>query len=528
MVVSMQIILALLGVLRAVSSQPCDECHISGASLLQRPTQASHEPSTRPDQEMIQKELLQRILRTPRSALILVDAMREYKETYGAEDYVLPTIRKLVQAFKTAGLPIYTKLWFESGERTALGRFYGWRRSSNWPFREGQNTELIRPMTQSFKEELLKTAPTKYVMRSLDCGESCFQRTYASGYFTSIYEKMARELAKENITTLFIVGGWTEHCIVATALDAKFRGFDVVLVPDGIAGSSKLFEPAMNMLQSYDIGTLDMPGASHAAARSQIGLEKPQDGGSEALTQTEIREDSWTALDAVFEAHWDLSSHWFEHGPWASVEILRNKKPRMALVLVEDTEAHHNILQEHFLEQGLPVYHVTPSSRVRLPSIPSSSVDTLVFAGNASGGALIHLCYSAFDSQFDTVLVKDAIHSARDVDDLLEVMRHSVALVASTAEIVSSTNPTWGWAMRLGKCIGSQGNVKNVFEGGNQAFEGDLDTCQSYCSKSQFCVAGEWQPDFTCRTFSDPPDFVTAANDTSGTCHYFVKARLKA
>mmetsp|Transcript_104262 Transcript_104262/g.185289 ORF Transcript_104262/g.185289 Transcript_104262/m.185289 type:complete len:537 (-) Transcript_104262:103-1713(-) len=501
----------------------CENCHVSGAGLMQAKMKVLSQETSSDEND----GLLGRILSTSAPALIIVDAMRQFQETYSLDTYVLPSMEKVIAAFNTAGLPIYTKLWFETGQSTAAGRFYGWFHGSQ--VFQDEDTDLAEPLTSLLDEDISKNEPDKMPIPSLEC-ETC-NRKYVSGYFSSLYPKMLQELAEANVSTLFLIGGWTEHCISATALDAKFQGFDVVLVPDGIAGSSRLFSKSIRMLQSFGIATLAMPGEVHAQERSHLSIEDKGDGA-----ETSEKADGWTALDAVFESHWDLRSYWLSSGPWQGFVLPRLASRKMALVVVEEPGAQApssiDLLRADFTNRGFPIYPVDPSGQLALSDslrliTHRGSVDTLVFVGNVSSGKLVHLCYKSFDNQFDVILVEDAIHSApRDLEmsDLLEVMRHSVAKVVGADEVLSSWTGTIGYATQQGGCL--QAPLRMMVPAD------DLLSCKKRCSEMRTCKSGQWLPPSLtfasgghtsgCHIFEDIPEF---PNSTTGEpCQHFAKA----
>lgn len=212
--------------------------------------------------------------------------------------------------------------------------------------------------------------------------------------------------------------------------------------------------------------------------------------------------EGWTAVDKNFVAHWDFTRRWFKEGPWKGIKIPR-KSLLMALVLVieewppADPTSGLEQIVDLFQQRELPVYFVQPSkSTFALPHRPSDAIDTLVFAGDVSGGVLTHLCYSSFDAQFDIMLVEDAIFvgkavagvsKARFLDDLVDVMRHAVAYVTSIQEIqefegASSVNSSLRTTHRQGPCIATASNEPLTTSVAS--------ICEHHCEQTPTCAAG--------------------------------------
>jgi biuret amidohydrolase len=177
------------------------------------------------------------------AALLVIDEQRYFTEPghplglimeqLGAADgyfdrvneRVLPNTRRLLDAFRSRGLPVYfTAFGTEAGDGSDLP-----------PYMQGLDTvgiELIgervfpSPAHESWRiDERVAPLPTEAVLR---------KRTASPFVGTSLDQ----EIRAGGVHWLVVAGLVTECCVGQTARDAAERGFNVILVDDACTGVS--------------------------------------------------------------------------------------------------------------------------------------------------------------------------------------------------------------------------------------------------------------------------------------------------
>ncbi|MCC6176715.1 MAG: nicotinamidase [Chloroflexi bacterium] len=163
----------------------------------------------------------------PDSALILVDVQNDFcpggSLAVRDGDAVVPVLNRYAQAFAAAGRPVIaTRDWHPP--RTTHFKEYG----GAWPAHCVQGTPGA-----AFHQDL--RLPDEAMVVSKGMGEN--EDSYSG--FDAVYRD-GRNLAQvlvESGTHSIVVGGLaTDYCVKQTVLDARKRGFDVVVLEDAVRG----------------------------------------------------------------------------------------------------------------------------------------------------------------------------------------------------------------------------------------------------------------------------------------------------
>jgi len=148
--------------------------------------------------------------------------------------YLVPTIQPLLGEFRAQGLPVFFSNWARrpgDGLYGALDRAVGFKGMS-----AGTNIQYTYKDGGLFPMQEL--APTEDEVKAGHFIRSIHLDKFADvdGSGRSILSEKLRALG---VDTLVLTGGWTEACIIATALDAvDTKNLDVVLVSDSVGTAS--------------------------------------------------------------------------------------------------------------------------------------------------------------------------------------------------------------------------------------------------------------------------------------------------
>lgn len=183
--------------------------------------------------------------RPRRIALLLDDAQEEYR-LYA--EPIIPQMAALVGAFREKGCPIMWSSWsrqFDDGISNAMDRWYGKR---------GLRADAPENAVYIFEGEagltpLKEIAPTKE-----EVGAGWFYHSKMLDMFWCFQEDgksyLDEKLKAEGVDTVVIAGLWTDECIVSTAFAALSRGYDVIVVRDGVATATAHHEKALTVLNA--------------------------------------------------------------------------------------------------------------------------------------------------------------------------------------------------------------------------------------------------------------------------------------
>jgi len=135
-----------------------------------------------------------------KAALILVDAQAKYDDTYAPSK---KPMQALLEAFRAADLPVFWKLYTRNGQG-----FYS------------RGDEFIPELApQSAKEKRRVWVP-----------QSSDWSIFGAGS-----DRLAEALHRLGVKTLVLVGGWTNVCVLASAMDAHDRHFQTIVPPDSVS-----------------------------------------------------------------------------------------------------------------------------------------------------------------------------------------------------------------------------------------------------------------------------------------------------
>lgn len=404
-----------------------------------------------------------------RPALLCIDVQSPFSEfTYRN---VMPAIEDVIHSFQISGWPIYWKYWYFAGCGTAQGRFFG-----KYEF---HNECKSMQMTSNYRMEGNSAIHPN--------NTNDYLRSYLTSEFTAFHPDLIRELRHEQITKVYLVGGWWEHCITATALHARSLGFDVVIVDSAVGGSSELNPTAKHFLGNLSFKFEDVPQLP--SYRQPLGktplsftdlAESSHDElviSSFELANSKSELGNW--IDGWFIAHWDLSSF----GAKVAGDLVRfpykRKIQTMTLVIFDacnsigNPEHSSSDLLDLFVHKGSSVYladtetctmlttlkasvgvdviqELTSSDTLRvLQRRISNNVDkqwnTVVLAGNLADDSMIALSYWLFDRDYDVFFVHDAtywrgadsVYSSAQKTQTMQVVCHAVAAVGLTSDLLS-------------------------------------------------------------------------------------------
>jgi len=183
--------------------------------------------------------------RPRRIALLLDDAQEEYRPYAQG---IIPNMAKLVSVFRAKGCPIMWSSWsrqFDDGISNAMDRWYGPR-----GLRKGSPENAVYIFEGAAGLEPLKElAPT-----AAEKAEGWFYHSKHLDMFWVFRPDgksyLDEKLKAEGVDTVVIAGLWTDECIVATAYAALSRGYDVVVVGDGVATATAHHDKALTVLNA--------------------------------------------------------------------------------------------------------------------------------------------------------------------------------------------------------------------------------------------------------------------------------------
>ena len=183
--------------------------------------------------------------RPRRIALLLDDAQEEYR---AYAEPIIGNMSSLVEVFRAKECPIVWSSWsrqFDDGISNAMDRWYGLRglRAS-----EPENAVYIFE-GEAGLQPLKELAPTAQEVK-----DGWFYHSKMLDMFWVFNEDgksyLDEKLKAENVDTVVIAGLWTDECIVATAYAALSRGYDVVVVGDGVATATAHHDKALTVMNA--------------------------------------------------------------------------------------------------------------------------------------------------------------------------------------------------------------------------------------------------------------------------------------
>jgi len=165
--------------------------------------------------------------RPRRMALMVIEMIEDYKPYLG---YLVPKIKPVLNEFRKQGLPVFFTNWARrpgDGLYGALDRANGYKGvSSGTNFQYTYKDGGLLPMN-----ELMPTS------EELRLGH--FIKSIHLDKFADLDEhgnsKLSELVRSYGVDTLVLTGGWTDACIIATAMDAMdTKNLDVLLVSDAV------------------------------------------------------------------------------------------------------------------------------------------------------------------------------------------------------------------------------------------------------------------------------------------------------
>jgi nicotinamidase-related amidase len=183
--------------------------------------------------------------RPRRIALLLDDAQEEYR-SYAAP--IIDNMAKLVEVFRAKDCPIMWSSWsrqFDDGISNGMDRWYGLR---------GLRAEAPENAVYIFEGEHGLAPLTEIAPTAKEVADGWFYHSKMLDMFWVFRPDgksyLDEKLKAEGVDTVVIVGLWTDECIVSTAYAALSRGYDVIVVGDGVATATAHHEKALTVMNA--------------------------------------------------------------------------------------------------------------------------------------------------------------------------------------------------------------------------------------------------------------------------------------
>ena len=184
------------------------------------------------------------------SALLIIDAQNKYE--YIMKEKVKKNMEKITEYFNNKNIPIY------------ITQFSRCKIKNNCT-RKHKNETIINRLsylksnkTNKWRKKLYKLEKTKkYKCPSYYCNIidklkkfSTKKNTFISNNLDSLENKQLNSLIKKkNIKNLYIIGGWSSHCILATAFGCVTkRNIMPYIINDAIFDEKKEYYDATNKI----------------------------------------------------------------------------------------------------------------------------------------------------------------------------------------------------------------------------------------------------------------------------------------
>jgi nicotinamidase-related amidase len=388
-----------------------------------------------------------------------------------------------------------------------------------------------------------------------------YSRSFLTSEFTAFHPDLIRDLRREQITKVYLIGGWWEHCITATALHARSLGFDVVIVDSAVGGSSELHPMAKHFLGNLSFrfeGVPQLPSYKQPLGKTPLSFtDLAQSSGDElamsnlelAMSNSELR--NW--IDGWFVAHWDLNSFGAKvAGDFVRFPYKRNIH-NMTLVIfdacnsINNSEHRSSGVLDLFVQKGSSVYladtetcttlatlqesagvdviqeptssDILRALQTRLTSMIEQKGHTVVLAGNVADDSMIALSYWMFDRDYDVFLIHDAtywrgadhVYSAAQKTQTMQVICHAVVAVGLTSDLLRLEDTPLPQSLSyFDKFLLSQDNWAKVVREEEPTRMGPMpeERCVAMCDERSMEVCGgvSWDSDTqSCFMFSTIP-----------------------
>mmetsp|Transcript_115022 Transcript_115022/g.312302 ORF Transcript_115022/g.312302 Transcript_115022/m.312302 type:complete len:562 (+) Transcript_115022:11-1696(+) len=474
-----------------------------------------------------------------RPALLAIDVQSPYiittykKARRGSEE--------AIQAFRSAGWPIYWKYWFLGGCGTAEGRWLG-----SYIFNEECKSR------QNLSAQFL--AGQDRVMHPV--GEAEIRRSFLTSGYSPFHADVIRDLQEEKITKVYIIGGWWEHCITSTALHARSLGYKVAIVDSAVGGSTDLEQSTMNFLDSLGFRFEGVPQLPHYAHPSDtmvstqllptpsnfVATSQPSDTEHKRANLNSDSGDLRAWVDGEFSSHWDLNSIYIHDGFVNSTRLpYKRNISNMILVIFDACHSIHN--SEHsssgvldlFVQKGAAVYVADMETCASLATLKESGhVDviheptpggilsglyaklakdhdhkggTIVVAGDLADDPLPALSYWAFDQGYDVFLLHDATYwrgvdnaySASKKANAINVICHAVVELGVTLDLLRLESTPFPPSIGYLDAWIAQDSLASAIRAEEPTEAGPMpeETCIAMCSQAsvEACGGVAWDPD---------------------------------
>jgi len=187
--------------------------------------------------------------RPRRMALMVIEMIEDYRPYLG---YLIPKVKPLVDEFRAQGMPVLFSNW---AHRPGDGLYGGLDRAAG---SAGLSTKTNIQFT--YKDgglyPMKELMPTEEELRMGHFIKSIHLNKFAD-LDSAGRSILADRLAALGVDTLVLTGGWTNACIIATALDAvDTKNLDALIVSDAVGtampGQESLLESVGGIVKLQD------------------------------------------------------------------------------------------------------------------------------------------------------------------------------------------------------------------------------------------------------------------------------------
>lgn len=184
---------------------------------------------------------------------MVVEMIEDYRPYLG---YLIPKVKPLLDEFRAQGLPVFFSNW---ARRPGDGLYGGLDRAAGFA---GVTTQTNTQYT--YKDgglfPVTELMPTKEELRMGHLIRSIHLNKFADVDSTG-KSILADKLKALGVDTLVLTGGWTNACILATAMDAvDSKNLDVLIVSDAVgtavSGQTAVLEAVEYAFKLHDSATI--------------------------------------------------------------------------------------------------------------------------------------------------------------------------------------------------------------------------------------------------------------------------------
>jgi len=188
-------------------------------------------------------------------ALLVTDANIGY---HADLEPLMPNIKALIAAFRTAGLPIFWSTWWrfsaDDGYFNAQDRWAGPIGST---IKDGPNLIYLKDISQGELEPSIgpiTDTEHRRVLRksfSYDAFTPAWATNWAHDPNNDNPPTLDAALTELGVDTIVQVGVWTDACILSTAITAAGLQYDSAVVQDAVATETEYHKTALRIMGNF-------------------------------------------------------------------------------------------------------------------------------------------------------------------------------------------------------------------------------------------------------------------------------------